>query len=1083
MNSIARLTALTLFVSLTAATILAAGDRAALDTFLRAHISEEKIPGMVVGIFEGDDQWVRAYGVADIENQTPMKIDSSFRLASITKTMTAVAILQLVERGKIDLDAEVQQYVPYFPRKPWPVTIRHLLGHLAGIPHYVNRDVELHFKDHKNTREAVGVFENFDLVAEPGTKFSYSSYGYNLLGAVIEGASGLSYADYMRANVWGPLGMSATRLDDPIAVIPNRVRGYQLIDGKIANSEFVDISSRFAAGGLRTTVPDLLRFARGLMSGKLVSAANFELLSTSMQTRNGRLTGNGMGTVIHPGLGFGDTNGRFAISNSGGQAETRTFIMMFPRRNIAFATAMNAEINAGESQVRNITQSIFGEPIDFTPTAADRADRIAASAMQAVFTLGLADLEAHAKPPAGRVSSPEAARYFAAIVNEEQIEAGRHPAIGSPLIVLGRRMAEALKGRGDYSSRGAPVFFADYAALRPSDLPAHLTARLPKFARDWTEATPPAVRMLSIDRDTDLDSIARLLHAHLDGRSVVPNLAPQLSNLATQLAISGEARSAKAAALATELFPSAPVSHRAAAYAAIVAGDLPRTRTAVRRAKELGENANHMNAVAYAFAQAGRLQNGIELLSIATQEFSDVANLFDSLGELLARSGQRDRAVQAYTRALSLDPTMGSSRSALDKLTAKGTPLSEKIDAYVAPYIRHHAFSGVVLVAQGETVLVNNGYGMANVEFGAPATPATRFAIASITKMFTTAMLARLYEEKRLSPDDVLAKWVPDFPSAEKITIAALASHRSGVRDPDKLRRTIRTNLKTVEVVDVLKQQPLGSVPGETYSYTTANYAILAHVIERVTGETFAKAIHRMVYDPAVMRDSGELTTTTVVPRLATGYGPDPFSGGVAVCGPEDTSWKAGGGSSYSTAADLHSFVRAFYGKKLFAADPRTLWPLSELFGKQTVQAGGAFPGANAAFVYFIDDDVTVVVMSNNYAPIAPTIAADVAAMYFDKPFDMPVVKIATNPVPLDPRVAGVYSLEGRPNPFTIAIQDGRPYMSWNSARQSPLLPIDGHSWFVPLDWGTLRLQAGTLQEGTMTAAWSDKPLKVTRVK
>ena len=145
--------------------------------------------------------------------------------------------------------------------------VRGLLGHLAGISHYRDYDAEGHFKDHKDTREAIAVFEDFELVAEPGTRFNYSSYGYNLLGAVIEGASGTSYGDFLREHLWGPLGMDATVMDDPDALIPNRVRGYRPgPGGEIINSEFVNISSRFAAGGTRSTVLDLLKFARGVMA-------------------------------------------------------------------------------------------------------------------------------------------------------------------------------------------------------------------------------------------------------------------------------------------------------------------------------------------------------------------------------------------------------------------------------------------------------------------------------------------------------------------------------------------------------------------------------------------------------------------------------------------------------------------------------------------------------------------------------------------------------------------------------------------------------------------------------------------------
>lgn len=192
------------------------------DEFVQKQMALDKTPGLSVGFMKGDFVWAQGYGYSDLENRVPTKPESAYRLASVTKPMTAVAILQLVEKGKINLDAEVQTYVSYFPKKPWPVTVRQLLGHLGGISHYKNAEQELHIKTRKSTREAIAIFENFDLVAEPGTRYSYTSYGYNLLGAVIEAASGMSYGEYMRQNVWQPLGMSDTRMDDPLEVIPNR---------------------------------------------------------------------------------------------------------------------------------------------------------------------------------------------------------------------------------------------------------------------------------------------------------------------------------------------------------------------------------------------------------------------------------------------------------------------------------------------------------------------------------------------------------------------------------------------------------------------------------------------------------------------------------------------------------------------------------------------------------------------------------------------------------------------------------------------------------------------------------------------
>jgi hypothetical protein len=300
--------------------------------------------------------------------------------------------------------------------------------------------------------------------------------------------------------------------------------------------------------------------------------------------------------------------------------------------------------------------------------------------------------------------------------------------------------------------------------------------------------------------------------------------------------------------------------------------------------------------------------------------------------------------------------------------------------------------------------------------------------------------------------------------------------HRSGVRDPAKLRGIIRQNYTPAEVVEQLKSEPLASKPGEEYSYTTANYAILADIIERVTGKTYAAVVRQYVYGPAGMKDSGELTTTAVVPRLAHGYMPDPFGRGVAVCGPEDTSWKAGGGSSFSTAADLHRFVRALYDGTLLSKQAAVdSWTLTKMFEKRVTNLNGAFPGAGANVLYFPDDDVTVVVLSNNYATVAAMISASVAAMMFDKPYNVPTVKLAADPFALpDPRIAGSYRVEGHPWTFTISVRDGRPIVTWTPIRQSAMLRMSEDTWFEPFDWATLQLKLAP--DGTLAEGWFNYP-------
>ncbi len=193
---------------------------------ITATMNAQKIPGLSVAVVvQGKPRWSSGYGLADVENHVPARADTVYRWASVSMPVTAVAVLQLVERGKLDLDAPIQMYVPEFPVKPWPVTPRQLLSHLGGIRDEVDdeRDSTRHYA---HFRDAFHVFKDDPLVCEPGTRHIDSSYGYNLLGAAVETASGAPFAGYLRGQVFRRSGMNTARPDDSEAVIFRRARGY-----------------------------------------------------------------------------------------------------------------------------------------------------------------------------------------------------------------------------------------------------------------------------------------------------------------------------------------------------------------------------------------------------------------------------------------------------------------------------------------------------------------------------------------------------------------------------------------------------------------------------------------------------------------------------------------------------------------------------------------------------------------------------------------------------------------------------------------------------------------------------------------
>ena len=200
-----------------------------IEQVISIEMSRRSIPGLTVAIGQGPQvRWEGAYGLADLENMVPMTSSTVLRTASLAKPMTAVAAMQLVEAGKLVLDAPVQRYVPTFPQKPWPLNVRHLLCHQGGIRTYQGDEMQStrHYRDNI---DALKIFQGDPLLFEPGTRVAYSTYGFSLLGAVIEGAAGVDYADYIRERVFKPAKMTATDVDDVFKIVPHRAHGYYQI--------------------------------------------------------------------------------------------------------------------------------------------------------------------------------------------------------------------------------------------------------------------------------------------------------------------------------------------------------------------------------------------------------------------------------------------------------------------------------------------------------------------------------------------------------------------------------------------------------------------------------------------------------------------------------------------------------------------------------------------------------------------------------------------------------------------------------------------------------------------------------------
>lgn len=325
-----------------------------IERAVSAEMAKSGIPGLSVAI--GQDlrvTWAQGFGHADVENRVAAAPDTVFRIASISKPITAIAVMQLVEKGKLDLDAPIQRYVPSFPEKEWPLTARELLSHMGGIRHY-NSIAEVNSTRHyTDVIEPLKIFATEPLQFEPGTRYLYSTYGFNLLGAAVEGASSMPYLGYVREHIFAPARMEHTGADDALAVVPNRAHGYRHnATGAIENCALADTSNKIPGGGFVSTAEDLVRFAVAVERGELVTAKTRERMFTAARLTDGKAVPYGLGWAVL------ERGGKKWVGHGGAQPGFSTYLLSDATGSIIVAVLANVEganIEAVAARIAEIT--------------------------------------------------------------------------------------------------------------------------------------------------------------------------------------------------------------------------------------------------------------------------------------------------------------------------------------------------------------------------------------------------------------------------------------------------------------------------------------------------------------------------------------------------------------------------------------------------------------------------------------------------------------------------------------------------------------------------------------------------------
>ena len=334
--------------------------------------------------------------------------------------------------------------------------------------------------------------------------------------------------------------------------------------------------------------------------------------------------------------------------------------------------------------------------------------------------------------------------------------------------------------------------------------------------------------------------------------------------------------------------------------------------------------------------------------------------------------------------------------------------LEAKLDNYIKVFVAQGNFSGSVLVAKDGKILLCKGYGMANYELGIPNTPQTKFRICSITKTFTAMAIMMLVERKLLQINDALSKFFSDYPIGNKITIQQLLTHTSGIPNytlfPDyKMKRSL--GLSVTDVIDRVKKESLNFTSGKKFEYSNSGYVLLSKIIEIISGKSYEDFLKEDVFLPLAMHNTGQDNHRLILKQRAAGYS---LKNGILENSDYITvPYILGDGVLYSTILDLYQWNRALHANKFinkssydkmhtaFVRMPDQWgenytygygWIISDLLGHKLIHhPGGIDGGFSGEFYNFIDDDLSIIILSNVEGTPVAQISNDLAAIVFDQ--------------------------------------------------------------------------------------------------
>lgn len=338
----------------------APGPAAAIEALLERSFPADRPGAAVIVVKDGRPLYRGGRGMADLEMGIALQPDMVFRLGSITKQFTAVAILMLAEEGKLSPEDPIEKHLPGYPTQGHVITIEHLLTHTSGIQSYTDMPGWMTTKilAPMSVEELVDGFKKEPMQFAPGTRWAYNNSAYVLLGAIVEKASGKTYEAFVRERIFGPLGMSSSLYDRTEKIVPKRARGYTRQGDEPRNAAYLSMTQPYSAGSLASTVDDLARWDAALYSEQLVKTASLEKAWTPYVLKDGKPTGYGYG------WGVSKIRGRRAIAHGGGIHGFSTYAVRLPEERVFVAVLCNSDDPAAPPEYlgKKIAAIATGDP-------------------------------------------------------------------------------------------------------------------------------------------------------------------------------------------------------------------------------------------------------------------------------------------------------------------------------------------------------------------------------------------------------------------------------------------------------------------------------------------------------------------------------------------------------------------------------------------------------------------------------------------------------------------------------------------------------------------------------------------------